>query len=206
MIGKLRGVVDSFGEDWVIIDVQGVGYQVSCSAKTLAGLPRPGEPATLAIETYVREDMIRLFGFTTATEREWFRLLQSVQGVGTRVALALLSTLSPTELANAVAMQDKASIARAPGIGPKVAQRIVSELKDKGPALVLADPGLARLQAAAEANIAGGAAASEAVSALVNLGYAQVQAGQAVASAMAKLGDEARTEQLIRAALRELAT
>ncbi|WP_342644220.1 Holliday junction branch migration protein RuvA [Rhodoligotrophos ferricapiens] len=206
MIGKLKGIVDSFGEDWVIIDVHGVGYQVSCSAKTLSALPRPGEAVALAIETHVREDQIRLFGFTSGTEREWFRLLQSVQGVGTRVALALLSTLSATELANAIAMQDKASIARAPGIGPKVAQRIVTELRDKAPALQLADPGLTRLQATAEAAVAGGAPLSEAVSALVNLGYAQVQAGQAVASAVAKLGEEAKTEQLIRAALRELAS
>lgn len=206
MIGKLTGVVDSFGEDWVIVDVHGVGYQVSCSARTLSGLPHAGESVGLAIETHVREDQIRLFGFTSTTEREWFRLVQSVQGVGTKVALALLSTLSVQELANAIAMQDKASIARTPGIGPKVAQRIVTELKDKAPALALADPGLVKLQSNGEAGGAGSpAAASEAVSALVNLGYAQVQAGQAVAAAVAKMGDEARTEQLIRGALRELA-
>lgn len=206
MIGKLTGIVDSFGEDWVIIDVQGVGYQVHCSARTLGALPHQGGTVSLAIETHVREDQIRLFGFTSQTEREWFRLLQSVQGVGTKVALALLSTLSVSDLANAIAIQDKATIARAPGIGPKVAQRIVAELKDKGPAIALADPALVKLQAAADAGVAGnGAAASEAVSALVNLGYGQVQAGQAVASALAKLGDDARTEQLIRGALWELA-
>jgi len=206
MIGKLTGIVDSFGEDWVIIDVQGVGYQVSCSSRTLGSMPHVGGTVSLSIETHVREDQIRLFGFASTTEREWFRLVQQVQGVGTKVALALLSTLSVHELANAIAMQDRASIARTPGIGPKVAQRIVAELKDKGPAIALADPGLIKMQAGADAGVTGNAAAAtEAVSALVNLGYAQVQAGQAVAAAVAKMGDDARTEQLIRGALRELA-
>ncbi|MGF7162193.1 Holliday junction DNA helicase RuvA [Rhodoligotrophos appendicifer] len=206
MIGKLKGFVDSFGEDWVIIDVGGVGYQVTCSSKTLQSLPAPGESVSLAIETYVREDQIRLFGFLSPVEREWFLLLQTVQGVGTRVALALLSTLTASDLANAIAMQDRATIARAPGIGPKVAQRIVTELKDKAPALTYADTGLVRLQALTDAGGKTGTASAEAVSALVNLGYAQVQAGAAVATALAKAGDDARTEQLIRGALRELST
>ena len=121
MIGKLRGTVDAYGEDWVIVDVGGIGYQVYCSARTLQALPRPGEAATLSIETYVREDMIRLYGFANELEREWFRLLQTVQGVGAKVALAVLGTLKPGELATAIALQDRATLARAPGVGRKVA-------------------------------------------------------------------------------------
>src|SRR5688572_33213038 len=131
MIGKLKGVIDSYGEDFVILDVGGVGYQVQCSARTMQALPAPGEAATLSIETHVREDQIRLFGFTSDIEREWCRLLQTVQGVGTRVALSVLGTLKPAELATAVAMRDKATVARTPGVGSKVAERIVTELKDK---------------------------------------------------------------------------
>src|SRR6266852_5218594 len=134
MIGKLRGIVDSYGEDYVILDVNGVGYQVHCSVRTLAALPGPGEAATLSIETYVREDQIKLFGFVSDAEREWFRLLQTVQGVGAKVALSVLGTFKPGELASAIAMGDKASIKRAPGVGPKVAERLVIELKDKAPA------------------------------------------------------------------------
>src|SRR5712691_10659809 len=122
MIGKLKGVIDSYGEDSIIVDVHGVGYLVHCSARTLQALPAPGEAVTLAIETHVREDQIRLFGFQSDVEREWFRLLQTVQGVGTKVALAVLSTLKPADLATAIAMRDKAMITRAPGIGPKVAE------------------------------------------------------------------------------------
>src|SRR5262249_11636718 len=130
MIGKLKGVIDSYGEDFVIVDVGGVGYLVHCSARTLQALPAPGEAVAASIETHVREDQIRLFGFASDVEREWFRLLQTVQGVGTKVALAVLGTLKVGELASAVAMRDKAMIARTPGIGPKVAERIVTELKD----------------------------------------------------------------------------
>src|SRR6185437_14262634 len=121
MIGKLRGIVDSVGDDWVILDVGGVGYLVSCAARTLARLPKRGEATALAIETYVREDQIRLFGFEGEAEREWFRLLQTVQGVGAKVALAVLGVLSAGELATAVALQDRRAIAQAPGVGPKVA-------------------------------------------------------------------------------------
>ena len=123
MIGKLRGIIDSYGEDWVILDVGGVGYRrASCSTRTLPALPPAGEAATLSIETYVREDQIRLFGFRSDLEREWFRLLQTVQGVGTKVALAILSTLQGRrDLATAIALGDKAAVARAPGVGPKVA-------------------------------------------------------------------------------------
>ena len=135
MIGKLKGLIDSYGEDYVILDVGGVGYQVHCSSRTLQALPSPGEAAVLSIETYVREDQIKLFGFRSDTEREWFRLLQTVQGVGAKVALAVLSTLPPSDLANAIALRDKAAVTRTPGVGPKVAERIVTELKDKAPAL-----------------------------------------------------------------------
>lgn len=134
MIGKLKGTIDEIGEDHVVLDVHGVGYVAHCSARTLAKLGRAGEAAVLFIETYVREDQLKLFGFLSALEREWFRLLQSVQGVGSKVALAVLSTLTPGELANAIALQDKTSISRAPGVGPKVAVRIVTELKNKAPA------------------------------------------------------------------------
>src|SRR5574339_692838 len=133
MIGKLKGIVDTYGEDYIILDVGGVGYQVYCSARTLQALPSPGEPATLSIETYVREDQIKLFGFTSDIEREWFRLLQTVQDVGAKVALSILGTLKVSELASAIATRDKATVARAPGVGPKGAERIVTELKDKAP-------------------------------------------------------------------------
>src|SRR6202171_1839534 len=150
MIGKLKGVIDSYGADPAILDVNGVGYQVHCSARTMQELPRAGEPATLSIETHVREDQIKLFGFLSDVEREWFRLLQTVQGVGVKVALSLLGTLKPSELASAIAMRDKAAITRAPGVGAKVAERIVTELKDKAPAYTDLDPAVIRLSGALE--------------------------------------------------------
>ena len=203
MIGKLKGRIEDYGPDWVTIDVAGVVYHVFASAKTLSQLPKAGEFAEVFTDMLVSQDMIRLVGFATQSEREWFRLLQTVQGVGTKVALSLLSTLTTAELANAIALQDKAMVSRAPGVGPKVAQRIVSELKDKAPAFAPADPALARLQA--ELAAPQPTAASDAVSALVNLGYGQVQAGAAVSAAMKKAGEGVRPEQLIRLALRELA-
>ena len=133
MIGKLTGLVDETGTDFVIIDINGVGYEVSCSTKTIANLPAAGERVTLSIETHVREQEFKLFGFLSTMERQWFRLLQTVQGVGAKVALAALSTLSPHDLANAIALQDKAMVARTPGIGPKVAGRIVAELRENSP-------------------------------------------------------------------------
>ena len=145
MIGKLKGILDSYGEDFIVIDVNGVGYVVHCSARTLQSLPAAGEAVTLAIETHVREDQIRLFGFQADIEREWFRLLQTVQGVGTKVALSILSTLRPADLASAIALRDKAAITRTPGVGPKVAERIVTELKDKAPAYATVDPAVVRL-------------------------------------------------------------
>ena len=145
MIGKLKGVVDSLHEDHVILDVHGVGYVVACSTRTLQKLPRAGEAAVLAIETQVREDAIRLFGFLSDSERDWFRLLQNVQGVGSKVALAILSILPPAELSAAIALQDKVAVSRAPGVGPKLAARIVAELKDKAGAFSTVDPAAARL-------------------------------------------------------------
>jgi Holliday junction DNA helicase RuvA len=204
MIGKLKGVIDSYGEDTVILDVGGVGYQVHCSARTLQALPAPGEAATLSIETYVREDQIRLFGFRSDTEREWFRLLQTVQGVGAKVALAVLGTLPPAELANAIALRDKAAVARTPGVGPKVAERIVTELKDKTPAFASVDPAVVHLAGALDDHRAP-QPVRDAISALVNLGYGQPQAAAAIAAAARGAGDGAETAQLIRLGLKELA-
>src|SRR5438093_8701239 len=180
MIGKLKGLIDGYGEDYVILDVGGVGYQVHCSGRTLQALPAPGEAVVLSIETYVREDQIRLFGFRTDVEREWFRLLQTVQGVGAKVALSVLGTLKPADLASAIAMRDRAMVARTPGVGPKVAERIVTELKDKAPAFAGLDPAVIRLSGAIEEKRAPQPVA-DAVSALVNLGYGRPQAAAAIA-------------------------
>jgi holliday junction DNA helicase RuvA len=204
MIGKLTGTIDSYGEDFVILDVGGVGYLVHCSSRTLQELPPVGGAVALAIETHVREDQIRLFGFLSAGEREWFRLLQTVQGIGTKVALAILSTFRPTDLATAIAMRDKAAITRAPGVGPKVAERVVTELKDKAPALAVVDPAVVRLSGAVDDRRAP-APVLDAVSALINLGYAQPQAAAAVAAAVREAGDGADTARLIRLGLKELA-
>jgi Holliday junction DNA helicase RuvA len=204
MIGKLKGIIDSYGEDNVILDVGGVGYLVHCSARTLQALPAAGEPVTLAIETHVREDQIRLFGFLSDVEREWFRLLQTVQGVGTKVALSVLSTLKPGELASAIAMRDKATVQRAPGVGAKVAERIVTELKDKAPAYADLDPAVIRLSGAIEERRAAGPVA-DAVSALTNLGYGQPQAAAAIAAATRSAGEGADAARLIRLGLKELA-
>ena len=202
MIGKLKGVIDSYGEDFIVLDVQGVGYQVHCSARTLQALPAAGEPATLSIETHVREDKIRLFGFLSDIEREWFRLLQTVQGVGAKVALSVLGTFKPADLASAIAMGDKATIKRTPGVGPKVAERIVIELKDKAPAYAALDPSVIRLSGALERSAR--RSRCDAVSALVNLGYGQPQAAAAIAAAARGAGEGAGTAQLIRLGLKEL--
>jgi Holliday junction DNA helicase RuvA len=207
MIGKLTGVVDSYGEDFLILDVAGVGYEVHVPVRTLSQLPRVGERATVWIETYLREDMIRLYGFQSDVEREWFRLLQTVQGVGARVALAILGVLKAGEIATAIALQDKATLGRAPGVGKKLAERIVSELRDKAPKYAAADPNVVRLRTDLAEHRAPRAIA-DAVSALTNLGYAEVQASTAVAAAAraaTEAGNEATAEQLIRAGLRELA-
>jgi len=204
MIGKLKGIVDSYGEDYNILDVNGVGYQVHCSARTLQALPSPGEAVALSIETYVREDQIKLFGFASDIEREWFRLLQTVQGVGAKVALSVLGTLKASELATAVAMRDKAMVARSPGVGPKVAERIVTELKDKVPAFTNIDPAVVHLAGALDEKRAPRPIA-DAVSALVNLGYGQPQATAAIAAAARNAGEGADTATLIRQGLKELA-
>ena len=202
MIGKLKGRVDSIDEDGLIVDVGGVGYLVAASARTLRGLPGLGEAVSLHIETQVREDAIRLFGFLTPGERDWFRLLQSVQGVGAKVALGILGALPGEALAAAIARQDKAMMARAPGVGPKLAARLVLELKDKAAALGGGD------FAMSEAGPAAGAmpkAAEDAVLALTGLGYGRPQAAAAVAKAYRAQGPEAATAALIRAGLKELA-
>ncbi|MDH7798450.1 MULTISPECIES: Holliday junction branch migration protein RuvA [unclassified Beijerinckia] len=204
MIGKLKGLIDSYGEDFVILDVNGVGYVVQCSTRTLQKLPRVGEAAALAIETQVREDAIRLFGFSSDSERDWFRLLQTVQGVGSKVALAILGILSPGELATALGTQDKSMVARAPGVGPKLAARIVAELKDKAPVFGHVDPAVARLSGAEEATSAP-KPVQDAISALVNLGYGRPQAAVAVAASVRALGETAETSALIRRGLKELA-
>ena len=203
MIAKLKGVVDSVDEEALILDVNGVGYLVSASGRTLRALPAAGELAELLIETHVREDAIRLYGFLTAAERDWFRLLQSVQGVGAKVALGILGALSAETLSAAIARQDKAMMARAPGVGPKLAARLVLELKDKAPSLAVAD--FAHAEAGFERAPRLAKAAEDAVLALVGLGYAQPQAVAAMTRISAQLGPEAETAALVRAGLKELA-
>ena len=205
MIGKLKGLIDGFGDDHVHVDVGGVVYEAFCSSKTLAALPRVGEATVLFIDMLVREDMIRLYGFASETEKAWFRLLTTVQGVGARVAIAILSTLTPAELASAIALQDKAMVGRASGVGPKLAQRIVTELKGKVPELGGVDAGVLGLQAAlgegaAKSNVA------DAVSALTNLGYSSAQASAAVARVVGREGEDTATEKLIRLGLKELSS
>jgi Holliday junction DNA helicase RuvA len=203
MIGKLKGTIDSYGEDYIILDVGGVGYLVHCSARTLQALPAAGQSVTLAIETHVREDQIRLFGFLTDAEREWFRLLQTVQGVGAKVALSVLGAFKPADLATAIAMGDKAAIRRAPGVGPKVAERMVIELKDKAPAYSALDPAVIRLSGAVDEKRAP-QPLLDAVSALINLGYGQPQAAAAISAAARSAGEGAETKQLIKLGLKEL--
>ncbi|MBD8066879.1 Holliday junction branch migration protein RuvA [Devosia sp. PTR5] len=203
MIGKLKGIVDSFGDDWVLIDCGGVCYEVFCSGRTLQALPRVGEATVVFIETIVREDMIRLYGFSSEAEKSWFNLLTTVQGVGSRVALAILSIMSLAELSSAVALQDKAMIGRANGVGPKLATRVVTELKGKVPAIGAVDAGTLGLQSALGEGVASGNVA-DAVSALTNLGYSSAQASAAVARVVAREGDATPTEKLIRLGLREL--
>ena len=203
MIGKLKGLVDSFGDDWALIDCGGVCYEIHCSGRTLQALPRVGEAAVVFVETIVREDLIRLYGFASDGEKSWFNLLMTVQGVGARVALAILSTLSPSELSSAIALQDKAMVGRANGVGPKLAVRIVTELKGKVPAIGVIDAGTLGLQTALGEGVAA-SNVSDAVSALTNLGYSSAQASAALARVVAKEGDDTPTEKLIRLGLREL--
>ena len=195
MIAKLTGLIDAATAEGVVLDVNGVGYLVFCSPRTLARLPAKGAPASLLIETHVREDHIHLYGFADVAERDWFRLLTTVQGVGAKLAQAVLGVLSPDDLARAIAAGDKASLARAPGVGQKLAGRIAAELKDKVGAVALG-PAIAALpERGVEA---------DAVSALVNLGYRRAEAFEAVAAATRRLGGGAQVDQLIKAGLKEL--
>lgn len=196
MIAKLRGVLDSIGDGWAVVDVGGVGYLAYCSSGTLAELPAPGQTVSLTVETVVRADHIHLYGFSSEQERAWFRLLQTVQSVGARLALAILGALPAQELAHCIAAQDRAGMARAPGVGPKLAARILAELRDKVPA----QPGAPSVGASPA-----GASGADAVAALVNLGYRPSEARGAVAEAARKLDGAAPVEALIRAGLKELA-
>jgi holliday junction DNA helicase RuvA len=198
MIAHLKGRLESTGIDHAVIDVGGVGYLVGASSRTLAAMPRVGEAATLFTEMLAGEDFIRLVGFARADERDWFRLLTGVQGVGARVALAILSALEPNELSRAVASQDKATVARANGVGPKLAERIVRELKDRVGAIPALGPG-----ATAQALPVG--ASADAVSALLNLGFRPPEAASAVAAAEEELGPGATLDALVRLALRKAA-
>jgi Holliday junction DNA helicase RuvA len=216
MIGKLKGLVDEVGEDWALIDVGGVGYMIFASSRTLGSLPPSGQATTLFIETYVREDVIRLYGFKDAFEKAWFLHVQSVQGVGARVALAILDALRPSDMQQAIVMQDKTAFARANGVGPKLAARIISELKDKT-APVPAFPELSSKGAftppssdavSAEESREGLSdmmLRNDAISALVNLGYNEVRATQAVMKAYTGFNDDPAVDVLIKTALKEIA-
>jgi len=202
LIAKLKGVVDSVDTDSAVIDVGGVGYLVSASSRTLRDLVAGGE-ATMLVETIVREDAIALYGFLETAERDWFRILTTVQGVGARVALSILSTLAPDEIARAIAAGDKASLSRPAGVGPKLAARLATELKDKAAAFGVAPAPARGAEAAAPA--AAGSLNEDAVSALVNLGYRRVEAFGAIARVTQRLGAGAPLDAVIRAGLQELA-
>jgi holliday junction DNA helicase RuvA len=203
VFARLTGTLDEVAEDTVILDVGGVGYLIYCSGRTLSALPGRGEALRFEIETHVREDHIHLYGFLEKSERDWFRLLTTVQGVGARVALAILSVLTPELLTQAVAAQDKAAVVRANGVGPKLAQRIVSELKDKVGGMALGPNTAAQGGKAGESDNADAGIAEDAVSALVNLGYGRSDAFTAVAKAT-RNGEANDVAGLIRLALREL--
>ncbi|AIB11336.1 ATP-dependent DNA helicase RuvA [Azospirillum argentinense] len=207
MIAKLTGVVDSVGTDWVVVDVNGVGYQVACSNRTLSRMA-VGERRALVVETFIRDDRITLYGFADSGERDWFRLLTTIQGVGSRLALSILGVLDPDQLTRAIAAQDKTALTRADGVGPKVAARIVNELKDKVGNLTLGASASAAPAAGGKAAPAAGGpdnmVMADAVSALVNLGYGRSEAFGAVVAAGRKLGDGAGVSELIRHGLKEL--
>ena len=205
MIGKLKGSIENYGDDFVLLDVQGVCYLAFCSSRSLGALPSVGEAAVLFIEMVVREDFIKLYGFASESEKAWFGTLVSVQGVGAKVALAILSTLSTSEIASAIALQDKTMMSRPAGVGPKLAMRIVSELKGKIPDIGTIDEGALGLQTALGEGDAPGNVA-DAVSALANLGYQSSQASGAVARIVAKEGDDIDTARLIRLGLKELSS
>jgi len=201
MIAWLHGVLRLTDDDHVVVDVGGVGYHVFCSGRTMNAMPRVGDSVTLEIETHVREDHIHLFGFSETTERDWFRLLQTVQGIGARVALGILSVLSSTELFRAIVAQDHTLFTQVSGVGPKLARRVVAELKDKVPQLTAAAGAgdSTALQTEEQASDAG-----DAVSALVNLGYGRTEAFGAVAAVASALGADASVDALIKEGLKEL--
>ncbi|MCX7360391.1 MAG: Holliday junction branch migration protein RuvA [Alphaproteobacteria bacterium] len=201
MIAKLKGIVDSVDTDSAVIDVGGVGYLVAASSRTLRDLVA-GSTATLLVETIVREDAIALYGFLETAERDWFRILTTVQGVGARVALSILSTLAPDEIARAIAAQDRATLSRPAGVGPKLAARLATELKDKAAAFGVAPAATATIDIPAGSP---GSKNEDAVSALVNLGYKRVEAFGAIARVTQRLGSEAKLDAVIRAGLQELA-
>ena len=203
MIAKLWGRLDEIRDDGVVVDVQGVGYHAFCSGRTLRSLPAAGAAVELFIDTHVREDHFHLYGFIDAMERDWFGLLQTVQGVGARVALAILAVIEPHELALVIAAQDKAALSQANGVGGKLATRILTELKDTAGGLSLGGGAALAGEVAAGGQIGG--AAGDAMSALVNLGYRRTEASVAVAAAARTLSDDAGLEDLIRASLGELA-
>lgn len=205
MIAKLSGLLDSVADTSCILDVNGVGYQVFCSASTLRNLPRPGEAVRLHVETHVREDHIHLYGFLSEAERGWFNLLQTVQGVGAKVALAILSALAPEELFRAIASGDKTTLNRCDGVGPKLAVRLITELKDKVGGIALGPVATAAPAEVAAADSNANGPVADALSALVNLGYKRADAFGAVTTAARHLGDKANVQQLIPAALKELA-
>ncbi len=198
MIAKLTGIVDSLGPDWAVIDVGGVGYLVQASARTLSALPQVGGQVALVIETHVREDHIHLYGFADGAERDWFRLLTTVQGVGSKVALGLLGALAAETLTQAIAAGDAATLTRAPGVGAKLAGRIIAVLKDRVAALAMPLP------VRRASGFAAQGPSEDAVSALVHLGYRRAEAFGAVAQAVRRLGADAPVEEVIRAGLREL--
>ncbi len=204
MIGKLKGIVEEYGDDYVLLDVQGVCYLTFCSSRTLSALPQVGKAASLFVEMVVREDFIKLYGFATQSEKAWFNTLISVQGVGAKVGLAILSTLSPSEIASAIALQDKNIIGRANGVGPKLAQRIVSELKGKVPDLGAINKGLDLQNAIGEGTTPSNIA--DALSALSNLGYSSAQTSSILAKIIAKEGEDIEVAKLIRLGLKELSS
>jgi Holliday junction DNA helicase RuvA len=205
MIAKLSGRLDATGEDWAIVDVGGVGYLVHCSSRTLAALGEVGEACTVHTELQVSENDMRLLGFAESSERDWFRLLTGVQGVGSKVGLAILSALSTGELRDACGRGDAAMVARAQGVGPKLAGRIVNELKDKAGAMPASGPGGSGGFAPSAATAPAGSKGADAASALENLGFKPAVAAQAVARALEELGDGASEGDLIRVALKKAA-
>lgn len=204
MIAKLRGRLDSTGEDWAVIDVAGVGYLVFCGSRTLAHLPGVGEAVEFFIETHVREDHIHLYGFSSGSDREMFRTLTTVQGVGAKVGLSILSALSAEQIAQAIAAGDQTAFKKVSGVGPKLAQRLVAELKDKMSAFAFGSPIAEKMPAARNGKAAGGNLLEDAVSALVNLGYGRMEAFGAVNRAAQAAGGAAPLGALIKTSLREL--